>query len=50
MYKPAVMFLLMKCKLQDIPVEDHLVHSCSYYMGGIKLTEEEVEKDLGVWN
>ena len=23
--------------------------NCSYYMGGIKLTEEEVEKDLGVW-
>ena len=23
--------------------------SCSYYMGGMKLTEEEVEKDEGVW-
>ena len=39
-------FNVQKCKVMHL---GKLNDSCSYYMGGIKLTEEEVEKDLGVW-
>ena len=39
-------FNVQKCKVMHV---GKLNDSCSYYMGGIKLTEEEVEKDLGVW-
>ena len=39
-------FNVQKCKVMHV---GKLNDSCSCYMGGIKLTEEEVEKDLGVW-
>ena len=38
-------FNVQKCKVMHVGKQD----SCSYYMGGMKLTEDEVEKDLGVW-
>ena len=38
-------FNVQKCKVMHV---GKLNDSCSYHMGGIKLTEEEVEKDLGV--
>jgi len=39
-------FNVQKCKVMHVGKQKD---SCSYYMGGMKLTEEEVEKDLGVW-
>jgi len=37
---------VQKCKVMHVGKQKD---SFSYYMGGMKLTEEEVEKDLGVW-
>ena len=39
-------FNVQKCKVMHVGKQKD---SCSYYTGGMKLTEEEVEKDLGVW-
>ena len=39
-------FNVKKCKVVHVGKQKD---SCSYYMGGTKLTEEEVEKYLGVW-
>ena len=39
-------FNVQKCKVMHVGKRKD---SCSYSMGGMKLTEEEAEKDLGVW-
>ena len=37
-------FYVNKCKVMHVGRQKD---SCSYYMGGMKLTEEEAEKDVG---
>ena len=42
-------FNVQKCKVMHVGKVGKQKVSFSYYMGGMKLTEDEVEKDLGVW-
>jgi len=44
--KQQMDFNVKKCKVMHVGKQKD---GCSYYMGGMKLLEEEVEKDLGVW-